>query len=408
MATSTTIQQGVQPLLVTWFIIGLGIYPMNRTKPCFSVLYSLMLWCAYGYVYYSVIMMFTWNIIFRRTISTILNVINMLTTFTSIIIGLCYDKKLSTCIKKLAAVDDTLEELGIPKMYQEMHMWLKRVVAGWIVCILFINTYDCYWWSRKRQSNWMYLIPYMINHCFHVNLFVDLTFIFFTWYIGTRFDKLNELVRGLMVSEEHGLRCTWKEPVVAVYRHTLYTNNYKRVLWTSMHLQLELCRIAHELNLIFGTQMTLEMLTYLLFLTILAFYFCIMLLERKHVSIRTCVSTSVWACICIIRLYSINYICESVSVKANKISETIHQLTIILRYVDIHQELCQFILQAMHHPLKFTGLRLFCFGSRLPWKFCAWIATFVMLVVQWSPELQEYNDLQSKINNTSKSILMST
>ncbi|XP_032681963.1 uncharacterized protein LOC116849170 [Odontomachus brunneus] len=166
-----------------------------------------------------------------------------------------------------------------------------------------------------------------------------------------------------------------------------------------MHLQLELCRIARELNLIFGTQMTLEMLNYLLFFTSLAFYVSIFLLTWKGIPIYIWLNGIILACICIIKLYSLNYICESVSVKANKISETIHQLTIILRYADMHQELCQFILQTMHHPLKFTGLRLFCFGTKLFWKFCAVVATFTMLAVQLSPELQEYNDLRSKINN---------
>ncbi|XP_032681995.1 uncharacterized protein LOC116849184 [Odontomachus brunneus] len=147
--------------------------------------------------------------------------------------------------------------------------------------------------------------------------------------------------------------------------------------------------------------MTLGMLTDLLGLTSVASRFCIMLLIRKGISISTWLGASIWACTCMIRLYSINYICESVSVKANKISEIIHQLTIILRYADIHQELCQFILQTMHHPLKFTGLRLFCFGSKLLWTFCAVVATFTMLVVQWSPELQEYNDPRSKINSNS-------
>ncbi|XP_032682000.1 uncharacterized protein LOC116849188 [Odontomachus brunneus] len=399
MATSTTIQQGVKPLLVTWFIIGLGFYPTNRVKPCFSTLYSLMLWCTYGCFCYLIMVFFTWNKTFRTTVSMVLRAINMLITLTSVIIGLCYDKKLRTCMKKLAAVDDTLEELGIPKMYQEMHMWSKRVVAGWVVYIFFTNTYDSFWWWSVTQSNWAYLIPHVLNHCFHVNLFVDFMFIFFMWYIGTRFDKLNENVRGLLVSEEHGLRCRWKKPVIAVYRHTLYADNYKRILWTSMHLQLELCRIARELNLIFGTQMTLEMLTYFLFLTALAFNFCIMLLSGKGMPIRAWLGNGILTSICIMRLYSVNHICESISVKANKISETIHQLTIILRYADIHQELCQLILQTMHHPLKFTGLKLFCFGSKLLWKFCTVVATFVMLTVQWSPELQEYNDPRSKINN---------
>ncbi|XP_014481746.1 PREDICTED: uncharacterized protein LOC106748064 [Dinoponera quadriceps] len=99
-----------------------------------------------------------------------------------------------------------------------------------------------------------------------------------------------------------------------------------------------------------------------------------------------------WSCICTMKLYFVNYVCERVSIKANKVNETIHQLTGIFRYADIREEIHQFILQAIHRPLKFTGLGLFCFGSKLLWKFCAMISTLLLLMLQWSPELQKYND----------------
>lgn len=53
-------------------------------------------------------------------------------------------------------------------------------------------------------------------------------------YIGTRFEKVNEYVRCLLVEEKHGLRCTWKKSIIAIRRNTLRIDNCKQTLWTTM------------------------------------------------------------------------------------------------------------------------------------------------------------------------------
>lgn len=88
-------------------------------------------------------------------------------------------------MKKLAAVDDTLEELGTSKIYQKMHKWSKRMVIAWIICSLAANFYDTLWWiNREEMSAWVYILPHIGNYCLHANGLVDLIFITFLWFVS--------------------------------------------------------------------------------------------------------------------------------------------------------------------------------------------------------------------------------
>ncbi|KAL6422645.1 hypothetical protein ACFW04_010705 [Cataglyphis niger] len=288
-------------------------------------------------------------------------------------------------MKKLAAVDDTLEELGTSKIYQKMHIWSKRVVIAWFIYSLASNSYDTLWWiNREKIAIWMFIFPYIGNYCIHANEFVDLIFVTFLWYINNRFDKINEHMQYLLMKEQHGLRNKWKKLIINGYRNISHTD--KQVLWTLMHLHLELCRIARDLNGMFGMQMALEMASYLFFLTSLCHYLYAMLTQKIHeeAQMTAWFGNILWAVVFISRLCVINYFCETISVKANEISKIIYQLISILRYANIRKEIYLFGLQIMHRPLRFTGMGLFYFGNNFLRKFCMKIVTFMIIILQMS------------------------
>ncbi|KAL6267842.1 hypothetical protein P5V15_000914 [Pogonomyrmex californicus] len=197
---------------------------------------------------------------------------------------------------------------------------------GWIVYCLAVNFSETLWWIslKKDTKYWRLFLSHIMNYGSHVNEFMDLLFIFLLWYIGTRFDKLNEHMQCLTVREEHGLRCKWKKPI-AIFHHSSQIDNYKQTLWISIiiffnrHLYSELCRITREINLIFGTHITFEMAIYLFYITSLSYGFCMMLMQKVPKEILQ--SLMSWFClnlqllIASIKLYIIHYICESVMIK---------------------------------------------------------------------------------------------
>ncbi|XP_025266011.1 uncharacterized protein LOC112638450 [Camponotus floridanus] len=353
------------------FLMGLGVYPIKQSElkirwiVYFSMIYSLIIWFIHAYFFFYILNFFTLKVIYPTFINMIVIAINIFSLFISIIMNFYYQKRFEVCLIKFAAIDDTLEELGTPKIYRKMHMLSKRVIIVWIVHSLVINFFDMlYWLNRKETAFWGLFLSHILNYCLHINTFLDLLFIFFLWYIGTRFEKVNEYVRCLLVEEKHELRCTWKKSIIAIRQNTLCIDNCKQILWTTMQLHLELCRLTREINHIFGTQMTLEMASYLLFLTVLCYYLYIILMqEQKEIQVYSWLCLSLWVFLFSVKLCAVNYICENVTIKANEIDKTIHQLTNSIRYANVWKEISQFTLQIMLHSLKFNGMGLFYFGN---------------------------------------------
>ncbi|XP_071632149.1 putative gustatory receptor 28b [Temnothorax longispinosus] len=378
----TTIEQAVHPLFLIFHILGLGIHTLK--KPYLSIFYNVTLWIVYGYVFYYVIVGLKVEKWFLATF-TLLNILmNFLVLIISIIVSSYQHKEMRMFVKKLATVDNTLEELGTPKIYRKFYVCIKWVLIGWLVCSQTANIIDMMWWSYTVENQWCMIIPYITNHYQHVNMLVDLAFIICLWYIGNRFDNLNEHMRCLLLIEEHDVKYTWKNVVLPTRRHIICIKNYKHVLWTTMHLHLELCQLARELNAMFKIQMTMEMITYLACLTRLLRYIFLHIIRGDIflLSPLNWIDISFWISLYIARLFCLNYICESVSAKSNEINTIIHQLTDPLRYADIRDEIYQFTLQTIHHPLKFTGLGLFYFGNGFLRKFFSTIMTYVIIIIQ--------------------------
>ncbi|XP_067210687.1 uncharacterized protein [Linepithema humile] len=285
-------------------------------------------------------------------------------------------------MERLAVVDDTLKELGTPKMYRKLHILSKGMIIGWIVHTVITNIYSSIWWIKSvKQVSWGILLPYIINHCYHINEFTDIILIFLLWYVATRFDIINDHMHCLLLKEYHGL--VWKKPVI-IPGYFLHRHNYKRTYWISTHLHLELCRIARELNMTFGMQITFNTLSHLAFLTSFCYYLC-SILEQKHQVKKLLLPLSGlgYRCFtCLIRLCAVNHICESVENKSNYIDKIIHQLTNTLRYADIWKEIDFFLLHVTQHPLKFTGLGLFYLGYKFLQKFLTTTLTLVIIMVQ--------------------------
>lgn len=86
-------------------------------------------------------------------------------------------------MKRLAAVDDTLEKLGTPKIYQKLYARAKRVLIGWFVCSYMVNLFDMTWWFYAMKNHWCMIIPYITNHFQHVNVLLDLLLMTFLWFV---------------------------------------------------------------------------------------------------------------------------------------------------------------------------------------------------------------------------------
>jgi len=85
------------------------------------------------------------------------------------------------------------------------------------------------------------------------------------------------------------------------------------------HLHLELCQLTRELNAIFETQITLEMVAYLIYLIRLFRYIYIHVTANDNYvsSLIDWINIYFWVSLYITMFFGLNYMCESVSAKVN-------------------------------------------------------------------------------------------
>ncbi|KYM95500.1 hypothetical protein ALC62_13930 [Cyphomyrmex costatus] len=379
------------------FIFGFGIvrYPFNHPKVYLSILYILIKWSVYVYVFYYVVNIFSPKIIFSGSIKALILIINILVTIISVINTFRKSEKFRMCIKKLSFVDNTLELLGTPKEYHKIRNSMKWIFITWFTMICTTWFVDSLWYIEKHNDVRAMFIPIVKDYLLHINTLMDMmymfllrfvNFIFLNYliiesflislfsplplptYIGTRLDKINNHIKELSVIEEYGLRYTWKKPLVVTQLNIRSTENRKHILWITMHLHSELCRIAFDIHGLFNIHMTLQMISYFIILIAMFHFqyhtmFCLKQMYGGNlIRLKLLLCSDVWFIICLTKLISFNHICESVSVKAKKTKDMIHKLTNLICFTEAREEIVQFVLQISLRPLKFSGLGLFYFG----------------------------------------------
>ncbi|XP_067207933.1 putative gustatory receptor 28a [Linepithema humile] len=371
-----TIERTIHLFSLVFFIIGSGIlrHPFDRPRLCLSIFYILTVWCVYAWVLYYM------TITFPRMVYNFLQLfllfVNLLVTMIAIITTICKHKKFHTCIRKLGFVDNTLKELEISKKYR--------------TCVDITND--------TRAT----ILPIALGYPIYINTYMDIMFVFILRYIGTKLDEINEHIERISKIEKYGLRCTWTEALIV----TPYVRSTEEhVLWTAIHLHFELCRIAQDINSLFGIQMTLQMASYFVLCIVLSYiqYNAIRQLYRTNATIlKTMLSGGMWFIILLTKLISLNHICESVSTKAQKTKSLIHKLTNIICFAETRKEICQFVLHISLRPLKFNGMGLFYFGYNFIYKFFAWAVTVIIFIVQMDSFPTFRTILSERYNNVTR------
>ncbi|XP_011702910.1 PREDICTED: uncharacterized protein LOC105458969, partial [Wasmannia auropunctata] len=175
----TTIEQAIRPLILTSSLLGLGVY--SSKKPYLSIFYSLTIWITYGCLFYYIVTILKADTFFR-TVEAIIDVqFGTLTSITCVIVNIYLNKRFQIFIKRLIAVDNTLEELGTPKLYRDLHMRTKGLLIGWLICCHVGNISDIICWfyiSKGKNHGYLIIIlTYITNYHYLVNMFVDLLFV---------------------------------------------------------------------------------------------------------------------------------------------------------------------------------------------------------------------------------------
>jgi len=99
MVMASTIQEVLRPIFFMYFIIGIGVYPKQSKSKiqrimCLSIVYSLIIWFAYGYLLYHTIVIFTLGKLYRSSVTANVLKISIVIAITCVIMNFFYQKVL--------------------------------------------------------------------------------------------------------------------------------------------------------------------------------------------------------------------------------------------------------------------------------------------------------------------------
>ncbi|KAG7207309.1 hypothetical protein KM043_008976, partial [Ampulex compressa] len=254
------------------------------------------------------------------------------------------------CLNKLAALDDTLEELGIRKEYQGIRRTTVAMIIVWCIYTLIVN-YIMF--IKGVDSDTVIVTIFqatVLNHIVHANTVGILKFGILVSYAGSRFDRLNEHIRDLIRDEDYAVTRTARAPfAISRRRSSLDVRKCRETIETLMHVHSEICRIARKIDAMFGAKLALE---------VAAHYF---LMANMLYTIYEAQETQRHLC---------------------KLANSVYD-------ADVREDVVQFLLQTMYRPPKFTGMGIFVFGYNFLQGFYASMGTVLVVMLQMYDPLKD-------------------
>ncbi|XP_070172339.1 uncharacterized protein [Polyergus mexicanus] len=345
-----SIRKVLSPLLMISYVCGLKVieFPIGVPRQWSGLLYMLLLWSLYNFVF---------------------------------IYG-----EFRNCIKSLTIVDDTLEKLTRTTTDCKLYRRTIWYILGWfMIAILIIGGEILYsFLGRQDQDAPAIYVSFIRIYCIHITVIGDLTITSMIGYVGLKFDQINEYLEKLTKDNKYR-KLAWGHSVLFFHQSRYAkgpSNAY--IIWIVMHLYLELRKISRKIDLIFGSQMTIEMGNYFAFIAIAIqeFFDVIFIKDYKNKIIYATIIL-LWLFLHVFRLFLINYECERISIKANATRNFISELSYSNRDVEIRENILQFLLM-IKSPFRFCGLGLFQFGFKFLQRFTTSIATVLVILLQVS------------------------
>jgi len=95
-------------------------------------------------------------------------------------------------------VDNTLELLGTPKEYRRMRNSINRIFFTWFLMITITWFIDSLWFIDKFNDIKAMFIPIIKNYSLHINILIDIMYMFLLRLVNTFYSFLNYLINLLM------------------------------------------------------------------------------------------------------------------------------------------------------------------------------------------------------------------
>ncbi|XP_033217254.1 gustatory receptor for bitter taste 22e [Belonocnema kinseyi] len=180
------------------------------------------------------------------------------------------------------------------------------------------------------------------------------------------------------------------------------TEKTRNLIQLLRQLHLELCKVGWDLNKIYGLQITMSVVTNIIFLIIYLHYLFREILHTKEYNYRmiySSICTASSAVICFFRVTHLNIVCGNVAKKARRANEIIFELNKGNENKELTEEIEQFAMQIDQRPLTFSMCGLYTLEHKFIGSVLTTAVTYLSFLIQIGPIYEESRGYQS-LNET--------
>ncbi|XP_057331917.1 putative gustatory receptor 28b [Microplitis mediator] len=319
----------------------------------------------------------------------ILTVIVTLSMTVNIIHGWIYRNDAVIINSRIIKVDEDLEKLGIPVDAQVEFIFSIKIAILWIAYSLFLNVIKIVWYPETLDLLSVTFVVFTIQHGYHVNFLIDLTFCLVTKHMKKRFENLNKLLLEIFDLQTNNLgQEVETEYKWAISRQTHLEKDFTEIIHKIKRIHLELGILCQELIKIYGIPIILAMIVAFFTITSQLLYIYVEIRDRKtetHVKILYIGSVTIWFIIASLKFFSINYVCAETVNEWEQTGEIIHKLELESKDTNFQREIKQFSMQILQNPLTFTPCGLLDLGYYFVRDFAGSVTTQLIILIQTYP-----------------------
>ncbi|XP_033209499.1 uncharacterized protein LOC117168168 [Belonocnema kinseyi] len=315
---------------------------------------------------------------------------------SSIIIGWYYRKRMQLFTQNLERMDEVFECLGLKKNYYKSFKEILCIVSIFIIIIvlLFIQAVHLRI-SVANKPNFMQIIL-----CSSINslpmfacTLVDLTFGIALRCIRARFMNINHLLRkGFCEYPIHPFFN--KNEIYDIkdfqFRTNLNSTNFekiKHVMELLKQIHLELCKLAREVNQMFGVHLTLHITLIFMVTTVCLFnIITIYLSPPTKFKYGMIIYLLVYVTSCLLKLLHNNIVCLLTSNETHKTEEILLDMKLLRKNYTIIREIDLFYQQITLRPLKFTTCGFRTLGVNFIYNFLGAVVTYLLILIKMDQE----------------------
>ncbi|XP_029159995.1 uncharacterized protein LOC114931997 [Nylanderia fulva] len=263
-------------------------------------------------------------------------------------------------------------------------LWL---VLGWSMIITYLTLLETICLKKELNFNTAKGIytSFMINYSSHINFISILIFINILGYVRLKFDQINQNLLDFTKSNKLATKRAWENSISLSHKCKFRkTRNSEWVIWIIIQLHLELRKICHEIDAIFGMGITMSTGGYCCWLAQILREIFRTIFDNNYSTSRMqhILLNFSWFSIFFFKLLLLNVMCESINFKANATGDLINRISYSICDVEIRENISQFLLQIAQAPIRFYGIGLFQFGYKFLYKFFQYIVTVLIILAQ--------------------------